>query len=531
MAKKRNIVTPLSLLNDEPIYELGQDGLGLENWANVVASVAVGTEGPFTIGVFGKWGVGKTSILRLSRQLVDHSEPALQGRLTTVEFNAWQYEQEGIPLIPLIATILYELDKKKGFVKRVKEDAQKLHDALRSLLFGLSTKVTGKMGFLGEASLNLDTNKAIERYETLRSHWVNQQIDNSLYYNAFQTLRELQGAEGDERHRVVVFIDDLDRCFPDKAIQLLESMKLVLSHPGFIFVLAVDRHVLESYLDKRYTEEFGLKGYSQGQSYLDKIIQLPLWIPPHEKRFAYMVEKLLERPALTEHRAAFESLTELISLACEHNPRQLVRFFNDILVDQQVYRSANMQGEFPLHAFVIAHGIRHQSEFIYQGLLKDEALCDRMKAGKNADDLRALVMEMLKDTNLEETTGGILRDLLSRDSLVQLLASEPGSKWLDSSMLRSRVNNFLAAGWKTVHIDPEDVSWIQTQVERALTQLSSTAEDVILTACDTLLALGDQACLPALKQAKARHQNNTQVGKAISNTYRKLLLSYGEPPS
>lgn len=56
----------LPLLTDEPVLELADDRLSLDPYANTIAAVALGTEGPFTIGVFGDWGHGKTSLLRLA---------------------------------------------------------------------------------------------------------------------------------------------------------------------------------------------------------------------------------------------------------------------------------------------------------------------------------------------------------------------------------------------------------------------------------------------------------------------------------
>ena len=65
-------------------------------------------------------------------------------------------------------------------------------------------------------------------------------LDRTLYYNAFETIESVaaEQAAGDDAVKIVVFIDDLDRCLPPQALKLLESIKLVLAQRGFIFALA-----------------------------------------------------------------------------------------------------------------------------------------------------------------------------------------------------------------------------------------------------------------------------------------------------
>jgi hypothetical protein len=95
----------------------------------------------------------------------------------------------------------------------------------------------------------------------------------------------------------------------------------------------------------------------------------------------------------------------------------------------------------------------------------------------------------------------VLRRLQARDSLVRLLISVPGKEWLGNSRLRGRIDNFLSAGWADSLSEQDEISWILTQVQRALTDLESTDEDVVLGACDVLFALGDHTCVPALRLA------------------------------
>lgn len=119
----------------------------------------------------------------------------------------------------------------------------------------------------------------------------------------------------------------------------------MLSQPGFVFVLAVDRRIIERYLQKRYKEEFGVENYDAGgTSYLDKIVQLPLEVPSEKERFERYIENLMEREAARHPLnkpicAAVLELKKVLALGSGYNPRSLVRFINNLIVDRQIWLS------------------------------------------------------------------------------------------------------------------------------------------------------------------------------------------------
>lgn len=110
-------MSSFSLLSDQALGEgtdVFYDGLGFNTYANVLASAAINTPGPFTIGIFGEWGTGKTSLMRLvEKDLSDTSGD----EIITVWFNAWRYEQEEHPIVPLIGTIVRAVQLKKNFYR------------------------------------------------------------------------------------------------------------------------------------------------------------------------------------------------------------------------------------------------------------------------------------------------------------------------------------------------------------------------------------------------------------------------------
>jgi predicted KAP-like P-loop ATPase len=105
------LVRPLLLFEDEPVPNHEVDELALREFSEVVAGAAVGTRGPFTIGVFGDWGSGKTSVLNQAQSLIE-SDNAYEN-VVTVRFNAWRFDKDPMPIVSLLGTIVKTIEKKK----------------------------------------------------------------------------------------------------------------------------------------------------------------------------------------------------------------------------------------------------------------------------------------------------------------------------------------------------------------------------------------------------------------------------------
>ncbi|HET7234254.1 MAG TPA: P-loop NTPase fold protein [Longimicrobium sp.] len=95
--------------------------------------------------------------------------------------------------------------------------------------------------------------------------------------------------------RVLIVIDDLDRCEPDKAVEVLQAINLLLNFDSFIVCMGIDARVITGAVEKHYKDLLGPAGIS-GYEYLDKIIQIPFRIPePNKKDLEGFVEKQLGR--------------------------------------------------------------------------------------------------------------------------------------------------------------------------------------------------------------------------------------------
>lgn len=93
-------------------------------------------------------------------------------------------------------------------------------------------------------------------------------------------LKFLQAAFPRGPARVVVYIDDLDRCPPDCVVQVLEAVQLLVKTPLFIAVLAIDERYITRALEKFYSGVLLRRGSPSGTDYLEKIIQIPYRVRP-----------------------------------------------------------------------------------------------------------------------------------------------------------------------------------------------------------------------------------------------------------
>ena len=121
---------------------------------------------------------------------------------------------------------------------------------------------------------------------------------SKLFSHAGQPSAEDQEAvEAFPFDRIILYIDDLDRCKPERVVEVLEAVHLLLSFPLFVAVVAVDPRWLRQCLEKYYPEllstdasfepsDEGLLHPSTPQDYLEKIFQIPYYLRPIN-RFGY----------------------------------------------------------------------------------------------------------------------------------------------------------------------------------------------------------------------------------------------------
>ncbi|MBT31792.1 MAG: hypothetical protein CMO01_19205 [Thalassobius sp.] len=238
---------------------------------------------PCTLGIYGDWGSGKSSLMRMVEELLSEDEKTL-----TIKFNGWLFEGYEDAKSVLMGTILEEIAEKKT----VKGEAKKLlTKMLKQIDFMKIAKSVAKHGIsfatAGPAGLAItgmddliNLAKQVnpddyikEKKEPKEDKQKSLRMSIRKFHQDFACL--LKKLEVD---KLVIFIDDLDRCNTDTVIDTLEAIKLFLYVPNSAFVICADEKIIEYAVRRRFPEVPG-RGLEVASAYLEKLIQFPIRLP------------------------------------------------------------------------------------------------------------------------------------------------------------------------------------------------------------------------------------------------------------
>jgi hypothetical protein len=299
----------LSVLSDAPAGAAG-DRLEFSRYVAALTEVIMNdaTETPFTVGVFGAWGSGKSSLLKMLNEVLanDHEDDVVR-----VDFNPWIYRRETSMLVPLLLTLQDSLkrDRKKRFL----EAATRVGVLLAKVTAGVL------LGRISSAGVTLDS---IDRMADEVVHKRGEVESETRNLRA--ALQEQADNIKKGGARLVFFIDDLDRCEPDEIIDLLESIKLFLDLRNVFIIIAVAKDVVDRGIAFKY-RDFGFsedKVMMVGDEYLDKMIQLPLYIPPID---GGVIAQFMDGFSLPD---AVRDQVDLLQQIVSPNPRRIKRVLN-----------------------------------------------------------------------------------------------------------------------------------------------------------------------------------------------------------
>ena len=301
--------------SDSPTHD---DKFSIENYINGLSNFITECETPLTIAIQGDWGTGKTSIMY---QVEKRLNPEKQDKkIQTIFFNTWQYSQFDMGnnlAVALITDLISELNvedsKKKQFFKKAKGALSKGLEYV-NLDFGI-----------------LNGEKLIEKFQDLIIGFGERTDDIKHLKENLQNIIN-EAIEVNDYDRIVIFIDDLDRLVPEKAIELLEVLKLFLDCEHCVFVLAIDYNVVVRGAKSKYGKDLDDE---KGKAFFEKIIQVPFTVPVANYDLQNFIRNSLEKLDFKFNekngdKSIIETVTQLIRYTIGNNPRTINRLFNSV---------------------------------------------------------------------------------------------------------------------------------------------------------------------------------------------------------
>ncbi|MFW5872112.1 MAG: KAP family P-loop NTPase fold protein [bacterium] len=279
-----------------------KDFLGFDVHANLIKELIKDEKMlPLTIGLFGDWGSGKSSILEVLKRDIEE-EP----QTACLYFNGWVFEGYDDAKAALLETILKEFENEEKFGAEIKNDIKKLFRSvkwMRVVGFGLkniaipaaAAYMSGGLSFIPQIVSGLkgaadNPDRLIEKIKGSDSEeFLKQILNESGDTDKFDVVRKFRDdferlLEKSKIDKLVILIDDLDRCLPDRIIDNLEAIKLFLNVKNTAFVIGADPRIVRHAIEYRYKEK-NIDTNAEDKNdrivndYLEKLIQIPYNLP------------------------------------------------------------------------------------------------------------------------------------------------------------------------------------------------------------------------------------------------------------
>ena len=346
-SRRRETDIPVKAITsvDQPIISLTDDQLGFAKYAYILADFVAHCDTPMTVGIHGEWGSGKSSLANmiwhflrerkadwdqnddlqrirhdlannkcdLDRQLPNDQLAGLE----IIDLNAWQYASAQSLWRALILRLSQRLEE-----KGLSSDSDEWQ---RKLYYSVSQEEKGEIRLSGTAIFAAGAQAVLTYAGTLLlpSTWLLlalqatgistadkfgvSSFDGLLERQKYSSMRkqmesieEFQGAlrmlvdrllnrrpgETLRERRVIFFIDDLDRCLPTVALEIMETIKTFLDVPGCVYILLCDNQLLGQGVKAKFKEMYSDVGEAyqrRGREYVEKLIQISFQIPPSNR--------------------------------------------------------------------------------------------------------------------------------------------------------------------------------------------------------------------------------------------------------
>ena len=251
---------------DQPINDKGDDLLGRKTFSEYLGKAIYehDQKSGLVIGLYGKWGTGKTSVINMAENVIkklaknDGNEPLI------IKFAPWNYSNKS----DLIYTFLKSLENELEIQADEETKKYKIGKFLSDYAEAFS--VVKFIPFVGTIIEPVAKTAIKVQGENLT------QVPD-LEGTKDKLVQELK----DLKNKIIVVIDDIDRLTSSQIRDIFQLVKQVADFPNIVYVLVMDKEVVCSALEKVHNMD--------GNEYLEKIIQVPFEIPETRKDNLYSI--------------------------------------------------------------------------------------------------------------------------------------------------------------------------------------------------------------------------------------------------
>jgi len=441
---------------------------------------------PVALGVSGAWGSGKTTVLRLVESaLRTPAEDELV--VLAIPTDPWRYDPTAGAKESLISAVLDALEAEIIRKRGPAADAVGLIRRLaRRVDWSKALKVAAKASLAFQLP-SVDELTDLVRIDADGDDGKTEPRGLEAFRDEFTTLM----ASDDLGHvrRVVVLVDDLDRCLPDTVVETLETIRLFLAVPTMAFVIAADEDRVAEAIRQRYPGGANEDPEEPAKLYLHKIVQTTIPLPSlsrfdteayllllqlanrlDEEQLSVFVDQCgelrlrsgalddlqVDGVAIADELAFAARLTPMLYEKLRGNPRRIKRFLNDLRVRQSIAKRRGIELAPDVVAKLMVLEVLLETEFkqvldwLATGTLRAEMQRLEIAAGRPApqdsNDEENSATPDRENADAEEGVRGFSDDLLRWAKLppelsnvdlapyLYLAASVTGVELLDSGL-------------------------------------------------------------------------------------------------
>ncbi len=308
------ILPPLEIKDDEGFSS--NDIFDLKDFGARLANLVENSNENLVLALDARWGEGKSTFIKMWKGYLEHHR---EKKFKTIYFDAFKNDYQKDPFLALAAE-LYELIKNEPVVKKnlFKKKASKAIKSLArgALKIGVRAATVGALdgSIVDDIKENISDLMVDQADKVIAARLLNSSEDKSALEDFKKYLADLAHKEGGG-NPIVFIIDELDRCRPDFALELIEQIKHLFSVKGIIFLLVLSRNQLEASVNNRYGKDV------DASIYLHKFINLWLTLPRKtgqvdhgSKYFKYSINQMLEGEEKIQNDIARQTLEDLVRI-------------------------------------------------------------------------------------------------------------------------------------------------------------------------------------------------------------------------